>query len=181
MKLFLRSLLVLAFVGVFGAANGQFQIGATFNGIAPLSPASISDAYKFGFGGTLIGRYAVNDNLRVGLDVGFYSHSGKVSSDLSARFIPINAVLDYSFATEGFQPYVGVGVGLTSTTTKVSLLGTSVSTTSTNFNLAPTLGFRYGLSDALDLDFNVKYNIIFGDGDSISLLPIGLGVVYKLN
>ncbi len=181
MKLFFRSLLVVAFVGLFGAANGQFQIGAAFNGIAPLSPAAISDGYKFGFGGTLIGRYALNDNLRVGLDVGFYSHSGKVTSDLTARFIPINAVLDYSFTTEGFQPYVGVGVGLTSTTTKVSFLGGSVSTTSTNFNVAPTLGFRYGLSDALDLDFNVKYNIIFSDGDSVGLLPIGLGVVYKLN
>lgn len=180
MKTLFRSFLIVVVAGLMTAANAQFQIGATFNGIVPVSPSTISDVYEFGFGGTLVARYGLSDNVRIGLDIGYYSHSGKVTG-YSASFMPINAVFEYSFATEGFMPYVGAGIGLTSSTIKVDFFGTTAKATSTNFNVAPTLGFRYGLSDNLDLDFNVKYNLIFDDGDTIGLLPIGLGVVYKLD
>jgi outer membrane protein W len=184
MKSLFRSFLVVVAVGLFTAAQAQFQLGANFNGVAPVSPTSISDAYDFGFGGTLIARYGINENIRLGLDVGYYSHSAKIGSG-TATFLPINAIFEYSFTTEGFMPYIGLGAGVTSTTVnqEFTIFGftSSVEATSTNFNVAPVLGFRYGLSDNLDLDFNVKYNAIFSDGDATGLVPIGLGLVYKFN
>ena len=176
MRILLRSLLVLAFVGLFGTANAQFQLGFNVNGVAPVAPSGISDAINFGFGGTAVARYGLNDNLRLGLDLGYYSFSSKIDGVSSSYLVPIQVGVEYSFTTEGFMPYAAFKTGL--------FIGGSNqegAESTTNFGLTPTLGFRYGLSDAIDLDFNFGYQVFFTEGDASGNLPIGLGLVFKLN
>jgi outer membrane protein W len=121
------------------------------------------------------GRYALKDEARLGLNFGYYFKSSQLST-LAVN--PITATFEYLFSKEDFKPYAGLDVGIYRSVVrfKGNLSGTI---SSTNFGLAPTLGFDYAVSDKFGINANFKYNYIItsiGSGGAISL---NAGVYFK--
>ena len=181
------------------AANAQIKVG--INGGVQLPMGKFSDYSKTGFGGGISGKYMLNPNMGVGLNVGFYSFDGKelgdgvlLSSKLKSTIIPITANYTYYFGEGTLKPYVGVDLGLSMVKAKstVSALGFSSSSDSTvtKFCFAPVVGAEYSLNENLALDLNVKYNCILDGAADIkstesktamaTTLGINLGLVYTI-
>jgi hypothetical protein len=163
------------------AAYAQISVGAY--GGAALPMGDLSDAkFKMGFGGGVSGRYWLNDNMAAGVNFGYYSMTNDLSSDFTMSFMPITAAFDYYFMTEGFKPYAGVELGLTNTTTKLTLpfLGT-MENSETPFSYGIVLGAAYGLNDKMDVFGNVKYFSVATEGGTSTFLPINVGINYKIN
>jgi len=188
-KLMMLMLAVILMAGFSSQSFGQIKIGA--NAGIGLPMGDFGDGYKMGFGGSVEGKYFLNDNLAIGATFGFYSFKMKddlltyekseSSADATFTIMPILATVDYYFATEGFKPYVGAGVGLYSWKSKVSVpyFG-DVEVTGSDLGIAPTVGFCYGLSEKIDLNVNAKYNMIFTEGSSTTFLGINAGIIVAL-
>jgi len=186
--------LVVAALSLFigGVANAQIKLGVSPGIQIPVG--DFGDFYKLGFGGGINGEYLVTENIGVGLNVGYYTFKGKefglgfdldlgdyfeMDFDMSfgaerINIIPITLNGKYYFTTEGFQPYGGVDAGL-------YMLNSSfggASNTDMYFGVAPVLGFQYGFTDALALDLNAKYNLIFSEGSTTSTLGFNVGIVF---
>jgi outer membrane protein W len=181
MKTLIKISAICALVLCSFTANAQIKVGAGL-GIA-LPMGDFGDMAKMGFGGGVSGKYMLNDNMALGLGVGFYSFSPKNSIsgyDVKYSIMPIAASFTYYFATEGFKPYAGADLGFYSFKTKVTYSGASASTSVSKLGFAPTVGFEYGLSDALALDVNAKYNYITTEGSALTYVGVNVGLVYSL-
>lgn len=190
-KLMMLMLAVILMAGFSSQSFGQIKIGA--NAGIGLPMGDFGDGYKMGFGGSVEGKYFLNDKIAVGASIGYYSFTLKDEmltilqsfsesiTDSKYTVMPILATVDYYFATEGFKPYVGAGVGLYSAKIKVSdsKLGDGEETSS-DMGIAPTVGFCYGLSEKIDLNVNAKYNMIFTEGSSTTYLGINAGIIVAL-
>ena len=196
MKRVSRILAVVAlslFVG--GIANAQIKVGVGGGIQLPIGDFGDENIMgaKIGFGGGVSGEYMVNENIGVGVSGGYYMFGGpeakfeeegiKMELSNSYSLIPIVANAKYYFATEGFKPYGGVDVGIYmfGVTSEVSVLGISQSATAstTEFGAAPVFGFQYDFSDALALDVNAKFNMIFATGTTLMAPGLNVGIVYS--
>ncbi|HEX2937163.1 MAG TPA: OmpW family outer membrane protein [Bacteroidales bacterium] len=138
---------------------------------------------KWVFGINVGGKYMLNDNMALGLDLGYQMFSAKEEVDgVSTKFsiIPIAPSFTYYFATEGFKPYVGANVGFYMWKAKAEFMGASISTTATKLGFAPVLGFEYALGEKMGLDVNAKYNYITTEGSATTYLGINVGLVFGL-
>ena len=178
----MKKLLVAVALVMFAfSANAQLKIGV--GGGVALPMGDFGDGFKMGFGGGVAGKYMLNEKLALGLNLGYYSFTAKDEaggSDVKFSVMPITALVNYYFATEGFKPYVGADLGFYACKSKVSVLGMDVSATATKLGFAPTLGFEYGFSDKMGLDVNAKYHYITTEGSSTSYVGINLGLVFTL-
>ncbi len=194
-KIIIIVLAVVLMASVTYTASAQFSIGANA-GIA-MTTGSFGQEYNTGFGGYANGTYALNDNMSIGFNAGFYAFKGiefgeKFNS--SARIVPILADFKYFFDTEGFMPYVSTGVGMylvysshTSPAVPELRAGgvvveeevpeTEHSNSSGKFGVAPTVGFLLGSSDELRYGASVTYNITFSGANHVG---INIGVIYPL-
>jgi len=174
----ISKLLVVAALSLLvgGVANAQVSVGIAPGIQIPLG--DFGDAVNLGFGGSVSGEYLVTENIGVGLGLGYYSF-GSDMDGFSASIMPIALNGKYYFTTEGFKPYGGLDLGYYILGAKVEAFGMSVSTSEGYIGLAPVLGFQYGFSDALALDVNAKYNLIFSEGSSTSTLGLNVGIVYS--
>lgn len=180
MKKLTKILAICALVLISFTANAQLKLGVG-GGIA-LPMGDFGDAVKTGFGVNVGGKYMLNDNMALGLDLGYHMFSAKEEVDgydLKFSVIPIAPSFTYYFATEGFKPYAGVNVGFYMGKTKVEYEGVSMSTTETKLGFAPILGFEYALGEKMGLDVNAKYNYITSD-PSTTYLGINVGLVFGL-
>jgi outer membrane protein W len=146
---------------------------------------------NIGFGGLIAGRYMTNEKFGVGLNLGYYVApvTGLPSGlSSSASLIPITAAVDYKFKDEGFTPYVGAELGYVAVTSSVTSSGITVSANGGGFGLAPTFGILLPLSDAIDLNVNVKYYYAsvsqtsggVSSTSNVTWIPINVGVRFKL-
>ena len=192
MKRVYRLLAVVAlslFVGGMANAEG-IKLGV--NGGLQLPMGDFGEGLNLGFGGGISGEYLVNENIGIGLNAGYYIF-GVDGADINLGYIPVALNGRYYFTTEGFKPYGGIDLGLYTISTPAQTftetmdmgpLGTQTiemeipSVSASNFGIAPVLGFQYDFSDALALDVNAKYNLIFSEGASTSILGFGVGIVY---
>lgn len=167
------------------SASAQIKVGANAGLQVPTE-----DCAKLGFGGAISGEYLLlNESLGVGLNVGFYAFGGEsyeedgIEISGSSFLIPVALTGRYYFLTEAIRPYAGVDLGLYNLGYKITakFMGESASDTETvsKFGLAPVIGLQYGLSSALALDVNAKYNLIFTEGKSTNIIGFNVGVVYK--
>ena len=166
-----------------GVANAQVSIG-----IAPGIQIPMGDFGKgsnLGFGGGVSGEYAITENIGVGLNVGFFTFGAKdleEGASGSTSIIPIALTGKYYFITEGFKPYGGVNVGFNMVGFHAKFEGVSISTTKGYMGVAPVLGCQYAFSDALALDVNAKYNLIFGKKEelgTVGTIGFNVGIVYS--
>lgn len=183
----MKKLLLIVAVAFFAiSVNAQIKLGANLG--LSLPTGDFGDSFKAGFGGGVMGKYALNDKMAVGLNIGYYSHKAKDAaggSDVTFSYMPITGSFQYFLGTEGFKPYVGADLGFYSCKAKtpsVTYMGVTVggTTTETDFGFAPVIGFEYGLSESLALDVNAKYHMISTSGSSTNAIGINVGLLYSL-
>ena len=172
-------LAVILIAGFSSVSNAQISIGAKAGIAMPMG--DFGDGYNMGFGGVATGEYSLNDNMSLGLNIGFYTFGGKdLPSGVTASFnvIPIIADFKYYFQTEGFIPYAGLGLGLHMQTSKYSASIIDVSTSESNFAIIPKAGFWMG--DDFKWGASLEYNIVSFAENSVGHLGINVGILYPL-
>jgi hypothetical protein len=155
-----------------------FPVHAQFSGGVQLAPAAplgdFADAANFGFGIALQGRYAINSQLQTGLSLGFYNFGTEID-DFSFGVTSVTATAEYLLAADGdLMPYIGLDLGSYTFRTELGNLTASEG----YFGLAPIFGVLYPITDQLFFDGSIKYSVLFAEGESLSYLPIGIGVRY---
>ncbi|MFZ4796023.1 MAG: OmpW family outer membrane protein [Bacteroidia bacterium] len=155
----------LATAGTF-SANAQISLGLTGGMGLPMGDMANKDKMDLGsgFGGGLTGRYFLNDNMAVGLNLSYFSFAvNNIPSGATASYsnMPITAAFDYYFMDEGIKPYAGLEAGFIYSSIKTSqtVSGINVEVTGSKSGLliAPVVGVAYGVNDALDIMLNAKY------------------------
>ncbi|WP_436517665.1 hypothetical protein [Ekhidna sp. To15] len=152
------------------AANAQFHIelGPNFN----LPQGDFADAYDLGIGFYIEPKYAMSDNIDIGLVIG---SNGFAGADFGGQSYGATSALvilptaTYRFSTNTVTPYAGLGLGLYNfkgaevTVNSVTIDGESES----KFGFAPRAGVYIGR-----LNLGVAYNIV----SDANYLQFNLGV-----
>ncbi|PQJ34078.1 hypothetical protein BSZ35_05175 [Salinibacter sp. 10B] len=127
-----------------------------------------SDAYKTGLAIDAGYYYRASRAGFVGIAGGYHQFKGKGAvGDLNV--IPVHLALKYNFSLTGVQPYIGGEVGP---------YFLSNGSSETKFGAVPRLGLRIPLAEGIDLDVNVKYNIIFQDSENFTYVGTNGGFSY---
>lgn len=180
------SLLFFALFCFFSfSANAQISGVATLGLQAPIG--DFADGANMGFGINLAGKYMLNDNMAVGLNLGYNRFGGEDwdfgegDYKVSYSMIPITGLFEYHFGGEAIKPYVGADLGLYSFGARVKYSGESESDSEMYFGLAPVAGILYDLNENLRLCANIKLHNVFSEGESLSWFGINAGVVIPFN
>jgi hypothetical protein len=173
---------VLAFAGYTSAQKmgAEVQIGVG------LPMGDFGDVFKTGFGGQGTFLYSLNPEITLTGAIGYYTFTNKDYSDLTFSTVPVLVGGRYIFSKGSISPYAGAELGLHFSSVKVNIPkietpfgsygGGSESESSTNFGFSPMVGFMMPLSPALNLDVNLKYNIVSTSGAASNFLGINAGV-----
>jgi opacity protein-like surface antigen len=178
-------ILIALFIGfIVFSAQAQINVGATIG--VQIPTGSMSDGMKTGFGFDLLGKYMLNENLALGVDIGwarFGTEDLGIEEDVNAsgQFIPITALAEYHFGTGKVKPFVGADLGMYIFKIKASYQGISASTSDSYFGFAPIAGIEYDIKDNLAFTANLKYNYILVEEDDGSYFGINAGVILKIN
>jgi opacity protein-like surface antigen len=172
-----KTLLIAAMLLVFGVTQAQIHVGATIGPQFPLG--DFGDAAKAGFGLNVAGKYMLNENMAVGLNLG-YTRFGTGVEDFSYSMIPVTGLFEYHFGTGNIKPYAGADLGLYSFGVKFKIGDESSSDSKMYFGFAPTVGALYGLSDKLSLCANLKFNCVLSEGDASTWLGLNVGAIIKI-
>ena len=128
----------LLFILGFQTANAQFSGGINFGPAIPIG--KFSDIAGVGFNFTVESRYALTDNLNVGMNIGYVrngyakdlrngveailSQEARTNVSLStARYspIPVTLVVEYIFGDEELRPLAGLEFGAFFTSNTLSV------------------------------------------------------------
>ncbi len=172
-------IVILAFVSI--STYAQFYVGATVGPQIPLG--DLSDGGKTGFGLNLSGKYLLNDNMAVGLNLG-YNGFGTDLKGFTFSFMPITGLFEYHINLDQFTPYVGADLGLYNYRYKMKgeIMGEKFNNSDSEiyFGFAPTVGALYNINSDIALTANAKYNFVLTEDDPSSFLGINFGIVYKI-
>lgn len=163
----------------FGA-NAQFhvELGLNFN-----SPqGDFADSYKLGVGFYLEPKYALNENLDLGLFIGSNGFAGgdvvsggQTGSAAATAIVPVLATGTYRFSGSKVTPYAGIGAGMYFARAAEVTVGTVTQTGEgeSKFGFAPRAGVYVGrlnlgaayniVSDANFIQFNLGFRILSRD------------------
>lgn len=139
-----------------------------FNAGPQFVTGNAGDAYKTGL--AIDGGYYFRATRSgfVGIAGGYHQFAGEgTRGDLN--IIPVHLALKYNFSLTGIQPYIGGEAGP---------YFLSNGSSETKFGVAPRLGLRVPLAEGIDLDLNVKYNIIFQDPENFTYVGANGGFSY---
>ena len=170
------------------AMSAQINVGANF--LIGLPSGDWGDGVNTGFGGVIEGNYLINDDLSVGLEIGFASFGVEVG-DGSISQIPITAKVEYFFLEDEFRPFVGLGLGYYAGNTKITIPFFGEQTASMGgFGITPRVGALYQVSDLVGLVLNIQYNLLLSqsvEGESIdsdartNFIGIGIGARFTIS
>ncbi len=169
--------LLLGFVlCAFGSPPAQAQTPSwqhqiVFNAGPQFVTGDASDAYKTGLAIDVGYYYRASDAFFVGVYGGYQQFASDNGSD-DLDLIPVNLAFKYNFSLTGIQPYVG-GEG--------GPFFLSNGESSTELGIAPRIGVRIPLSRGIDLDLNLKYNVVFTDNDNLTYVGTNGGFAYILD
>jgi len=152
--------IILTVTALSYSATAQFhlELGSNFN-----SPSgSFGDIYDLGVGAYIEPKFALTENIDLGLYLGANGFAGADIAGTSgsvdaASITPILGTATYRFFSSSVTPYAGLGIGIYSgKIAGVAVGGTSVSTVETStseFGFAPRAGVYLGR-----LNLGVTYN-----------------------
>ncbi|MBC6401830.1 MAG: acyloxyacyl hydrolase [Ekhidna sp.] len=144
------------------SANAQFHIELGINGNSP--QGDFRDTYDLGIGSYVEPKYAISENLDLGLLIGRNVFGGVDDDIKAASSLNILPTGTYRFSTNNVTPYVGAGLGLYFFDFG-SVLGEE--STSTEFGFAPRAGVYIGR-----LNLGVAYNVV----KDLNFLQYNLGI-----
>lgn len=186
MKKIVSILVVLTMIAFAGFTNAQ-KMGAEVQIGVGLPMGSFGDAFKTGFGGQGTFLYSLNPDITLTGAIGYYSFTNKDYSDASYSTVPVLVGARYALGKGSFAPYAGAELGIHFGSFKVvtpaidygfgyTSSGGTFTSSSSDFGFSPMVGFMMPLTPKLNLDVNLKYNIISTSGSSTSFLGINAGV-----
>jgi len=171
---FLLASLLCAFVlQPTQAQTPSWQHQIVFNTGPQFVTGDLADSYKTGLAIDAGYYYRASDALFVG-GVGGYHQFKSEGGGADLDVIPINLAVKYNFSLTGIQPYVGTEGG-------PFFLSPSSGEGSTEIGLSPRIGLRIPLSRGIDLDLNLKYNVIFSDENNLTYVGANGGFAYILD
>jgi hypothetical protein len=171
----MKKLATLSLIGLFcmcfNNTNAQVLSGVNVGMFKPFTEGS-----KTQFGFSLVGKYNINEKIRVGANLGYYFSSEDVMGSKIVAFTrPYTALFEYSFSDNDFSPYAGADIGIY----QMGASGGGVTLAKGYLGLAPVAGLNYNLSDKLLLNGNLKFHYILSEGKSTSAIGINVGLAYK--
>lgn len=183
-KLFTILVLAMLFAPVVNSNAQNMRGGVQVSLAMPMG--TFGDVHATGFGAMGTFYYGLNPQIDLTGTIGFLTF-GAASDipegfDYSLNFIPVVVGGRYNFVTSGeFKPYAGAELGLhfgsASVTVDMGPFGKIDTDESTSdFSFAPLAGFYYNIGPKLQLDVNVKMNII----SDANYLGINAGVAFGL-
>ena len=137
---------------------------------------NLTAGYDLGFGGQVSGLYRINENLGVGLGIGYETFSVTGVSGWSDADLSILALLKYSFGTEKIKPYLLAEAGMGNYI--VSFSGASAS--SMYPEIGGGAGVQFGLSDNANLVLQGTVNVLIATGGTWTYVPVDLGVNFNI-
>jgi len=163
--------LFLAAFFISHESNAQVSVGADLGMFKTFTEGSEAQlGFNFNLG------YSINDQTRVGVNLGYYMKSYDfLGSNLTSFTMPITALFEYSFSDNDFSPYAGAEIGIY----RFGVSGLGETIASGYFGLAPNVGVKYKLSDNISINSNIKYHYILSEVESTSAFGINAGVLYN--
>lgn len=159
------------FTALPAEAQPSWRHQVYFNSGPQFVTGDASKAYKTGLAIDAGYYYRASRSAFIGIAGGYHQFAGDASGVGDLNIIPINLALKYNFSLTGIQPYVGAEGG-------PYLVSNGES--ETNFGVTPRLGLRIPLAEGIDLDLNVKYNVIFQDPENFTYVGANGGFSYIL-
>jgi opacity protein-like surface antigen len=136
------------------------------------------DGLETGYGLAFTYYYRLSNSFFFSASLGYQSFGfediqGYDLSDLSLTIMPVTLGIRYNFTTSGLQPYIGAEAGFF----LVDISGRDADVDSeTEFGIIPKVGIRYPLSPGLDLDVNLKYNVIMPEDSDENMTYVGINI-----
>ena len=163
-----------------GQAVWSHQVCVDVGAQLPEDDSSLETGYGLAF----TYYYRLSNSFFFSASLGYQSFPFKNSeyvdlSDYSFTIMPMTLGVRYNFTTSGLQPYLGVETGFF----LADISGGDADVDSeTEFGIIPKVGIRYPLKPGLDLDVNLKYNVIMPEGsdENMTYVGINVGVAYTI-
>lgn len=160
------------------ATTKNFELG--INGGVGIAT---NTGYDLGFGGQVTGLYRADENLGLGLGVGFdtFSVTGSTSTfGASLSDLSFLATLKYAFGTSSTKPYILVGAGISDTIASITFSSVSASASQINPEIQGGLGVQFPLGTDANLFLQGAANVIFNSGSTFTYIPVDLGVNFDM-
>lgn len=172
MKKVLLCISAVLLFAITASAQFHIELGPNFN----LPQGDFADSYDLGIGFYLEPKYAINENIDVGLYIGSNGFAGGdivqggVSGSAAATaIVPVLATGTYRFSSNSVTPYAGLGLGMYFAKAAEVTVGTVTASgeSESNFGFAPRAGVYIGR-----LNLGAAYNIV----SDANYIQINLGV-----
>jgi outer membrane protein W len=178
----LKCLFSVCLLFTFISIQAQYDVGATVGVQVPTG--NFADGSKLGFGINLVGKYMLKEHLALGLNLGYQIFGVKdLPTDVTAHgtMVPITALVEYYLGSGGkVNPYVGIDLGLYNVGYREKSGGETFHDSKTYFGIAPTGGIQMGINEKVSFCANLKYNIVFAEGDQAAWVGINAGLIFKI-
>ena len=136
--------------------------------------------YDLGFGGQVTGLYRADENLGVGLGIGYDTFTVTGLSGFSNADLSFLAMLKYAFGTDKTKPYILVDAGLSSFSATVSLFGVSASASTIYPEIGGGVGVQFPAGDSLNIFLQGTANLVLATGSTFTYIPVDLGVNFDI-
>jgi len=136
--------------------------------------------YDLGFGGQVTGLYRIDENLGVGLGIGYDTFSVTGASGWSSADLSFLALLKYAFGSEATKPYVLVDAGLSSYIVSLTILGVSASASTSYPEIGGGAGIQFPMGDSSNFFVQAAANVIIATGGTFTYIPVDVGVNFDL-
>jgi len=162
-----RILIGIVVVGVSSVAHAQAENYNPIRVDSALSGTYVSASGRGGFGAVVEPKFAVHDQVSVGLRLegavmfgGNIGSDGSTSMDMGAA-ASMMAKGEYLFTTTDVRPFVGLGLGM------IDIASQSISTTPMNASIDQKAGRYFALAPQIGIDLGrlrlaATYNVIMG-------------------
>lgn len=184
-------MLVLLMTGIGLAQEGQMKLGVGVELVLP--SGSFGDVAGTGFGGTANFLYQLNDQISLSGTAGYISWGGKSIDvglgtwDYSYSAIPILVGGRYYFTEGDARVYGSAEIGMYMFSFKLTVPsytylgftvpGSETTESSSEFTIAPGIGYEMKIGDNMNLDLSAKYLII----SDMSNINVRAGVNFVIN
>jgi outer membrane protein W len=184
-----RYIILFAMLIVIIAANNSYsQLRLSLQGGIQAPTGEFGNTAATGFGGAATFEYWQNTPLSFTASAGYFAweQQGNVPAGHTYSFstIPIMLGMRYYLGRGDFHPYLGSELGLHLLNAKQTITSGNTTTTTTtsesNFGISPMAGFRYHVGNRVDLDINMKYNIVSSELNNRNFLGFNFGVQFGL-
>jgi outer membrane protein len=184
---------LMSMTSVFSQAENQISIQYDMSfGTGDLGSYISAASFR---GASAQYRYAVTDNILVGIDAGWnvfyekrdydsYTSGTQTLTGVQYRYqneVPLLAAIDYVFIPDkNFQPYIGLGIG-TMYTERSTWMGTwALEQKPWHFAMKPEAGLMYKVSYGTAIKLGVKYYNGFkaGDLENQGYFTVSLGLAW---